>query len=196
MTGVKKEEQSPRIGTFEFALAEAKKRAWAANPIKKLPPEENNQASTPVIAEQVKAMSGKDPGDKPPHANKYGGLTAAKKRKCEETATTNAVSPATRSEDSSSISSPLLTPTEEVKAMSGKEPDDKPTHANKYGLLLAATKRKREKTATADAASLAPRSEDSSSVSSPLPTPTEESSNRPFAPPKKAKRVPTKYDDM
>lgn len=135
MTGVKKEEQSPRIGTFEFALAEAKRRAWAANPSRKLPLEKKDQASTPVIAEQVKVTRGEEPADKPPHANKYGGLTAAKKRKREVTATTNAPSPA-------------------------------------------------------------PRSEDSSSVSSPLPTPTEEGSNRPFAPPKKAKRAPTKYDDM
>ena len=67
---------------------------------------------------------------------------------------------------------------------------------NVYAGLTSATKRKRSEIITTNKTSPSQRSSDSSTVSSPHLTPTGESSKRPFAPAKKGKRAPTKYDEM
>lgn len=134
MAEVKNEETNPQIGSFQFALEEAKRRARAANATKELALE-----SKPQVAESNKVGHGSaanvgKPNTNAPNANVYAGLTSGKKRKHEEVVMEKAASPAQCS-DNSALTSPRLTP-------------------------------------------------------------IDEGSKRPFAPPKKAKRAPTKYDEM
>lgn len=89
---VKTEEQSPQIGSFRFALEEARRRAREANSKKELPREAKSHAARP--------------------GNAYTGLKPARKRKHGETIT-GKTSPVQRSSESSSVSSPYITPTEE-----------------------------------------------------------------------------------
>lgn len=119
---VKTEEQSPKIGSFQFALNEAKRRAKEANPRKQL----SFEITPPVSVKEERVNK--------PSINAYAGLTAAKKRKHDDIVTETAMSPVQRS-DGSGHTSPDLTP-------------------------------------------------------------TEDGSKRPFAPPKKARGVPAKYDEM
>jgi hypothetical protein len=94
------------VGSFQFALEEAKRRARMANLKRELPPEVNPQ--TAISAKVVNVNTTKE---NPRNHNKYAKLKPAKKRNFEETFTERRVLPMQRP-DGSSLSSPPLTPTE------------------------------------------------------------------------------------
>ena len=134
MAEVKNEETNPQIGSFQFALEEAKRRARAANATKELALESKPQVAVSNKVGHGNAANVGKPNAIAPNASVYTGLISGKKRRHGEAVMEKAVSPAQRSDDST-ITPPLLTP-------------------------------------------------------------IDEGSKRPFAPPKKAKRAPTKYDEM